>query len=69
GTFFPISVYPPVIQLAMELTPLFHAVGLLRGLAVGIFGLHELWDLAYMVVFASIAMWIALNRLEQRLIK
>ena len=69
GTFFPISVYPQVIQLAMELTPLFHAVGLLRGLAVGIFGLHELWDLAYMVVFASIALWIALNRLEQRLIK
>jgi len=69
GTFFPISVYPQVIQLAMELTPLFHAVGLLRGLAVGIFGLHELWDLAYLVVFASIALWIALTRLEQRLIK
>lgn len=69
GTFFPISVYPQVIQLAMELTPLFHAVGLLRGLAVGSFGLHEVWDLAYMGAFASIALWIALNRLEQRLIK
>ena len=69
GTFFPISVYPQVIQLAMELTPLVHAVGLLRGLAVGSFGLHELWDLAYLVAFASIALWIALTRLEQRLIK
>ncbi len=69
GTFFPISVYPQPIQLAMELTPLFHAVGLLRGLATGLLGWHELWDLAYLVAFGAIAMWIALNRLEQRLIK
>ena len=69
GTFFPISLYPQPIQLAMELTPLFHAVGLLRGLATGLLGWHELWDLAYMVAFGAIAMWIALNRLEQRLIK
>jgi len=69
GTFFPISLYPQPIQLAMELTPLFHAVGLLRGLATGLMGWHELWDLAYIVAFGAIAMWIALNRLEQRLIK
>ncbi len=69
GTFFPISLYPQPIQLAMELTPLFHAVGLLRGLATGLLGWHELWDLAYMIAFGSIALWIALNRLEQRLIK
>jgi lipooligosaccharide transport system permease protein len=69
GTFFPISFYPQPIQLAMELTPLFHAVGLLRGLATGLLGWHELWDLVYMVIFGAIAMWIALNRLEQRLVK
>jgi len=69
GTFFPIDLYPQPIQLAMELTPLFHAVGLLRGLATGLLGWHELWDLGYIVAFGAIAMWIALNRLEQRLIK
>jgi lipooligosaccharide transport system permease protein len=69
GTFFPISFYPQPIQLAMELTPLFHAVGLLRGLATGLLGWHELWDLVYIVIFGAIAMWIALNRLEQRLVK
>ena len=69
GTFFPISIYPQPIQLAMELTPLFHAVGLLRGLATGLLGWHELWDLGYLVAFGTIAMWIALNRLEHRLIK
>jgi lipooligosaccharide transport system permease protein len=69
GTFFPISFYPQPIQLAMELTPLFHAVGLLRGLATGLLGWHELWDLVYMVIFGTIAMWLALTRLEQRLVK
>jgi lipooligosaccharide transport system permease protein len=69
GTFFPISIYPLPIQVAMEATPLFHAIGLLRGLATGLVGLHELWDLVYLVAFGGIAMWIALNRLQQRLIK
>jgi lipooligosaccharide transport system permease protein len=69
GTFFPISVYPQPIQLVMELTPLFHAVGLQRGLATGVFGLHEAWDVAYLLVFGALTLWIALNRLEQRLIK
>ena len=71
GTFFPISVYDPypIIRIVMEATPLFHAVGLLRGLATGLIGLHELWDLIYIVAFGAIAMWIALNRLEHRLIK
>jgi len=69
GIFFPISVYPLPIQVAMEATPLFHAVGLLRGLATGLLGWHELWDLVYLVAFGAVAMWIALNRLEQRLVK
>jgi lipooligosaccharide transport system permease protein len=69
GTFFPISLYPQPIQLAMELTPLFHAVELLRGLATGVLGWHQLWDLGYLVAFGAISMWIAFNRLEQRLIK
>jgi len=71
GTFFPISVYDPypLIQVVMEATPLFHAISLLRGLATGIVGWHEVWDLGYLVVFGAITMWIALNRLQTRLIK
>ena len=69
GTFFPVSIYPQPIQLAMELTPLFHAVGMLRALATGLLGWHELWDLGYLLVFGAVAMWIALRRLEERLVK
>ena len=57
------------LKVVIELTPLFHAVSLLRGLATGLVGWHELWDLVYLMIFGAVAMWIALNRLEQRLIK
>ena len=47
ATFFPISVYPvPDPRIVIEATPLFHAVSLLRGLATGLVGWRELWDLA-----------------------
>jgi lipooligosaccharide transport system permease protein len=71
ATFFPISVYDPfpILKIVIEATPLFHAVSLLRGLATGLVGWHELWDLGYIVAFGAIAMWIALHRLEERLIK
>lgn len=68
GTFFPIDLYAQPIQLAMELTPLFHGVSLLRGLTTGVMGWHQLWDVGYLVAFASIAMAIALRRLEKRIV-
>ncbi len=68
GTFFPIDLYAQPIQLAMELTPLFHGVSLLRGLTTGAMGWHQLWDVGYLVAFASIAMMIALRRLEKRIV-
>lgn len=69
GTFFPISVYAQPIQLAMELTPLFHGVSLLRGLTTGSLGLPQLWDVGYLVAFGTLAMRLALRRLEERIIK
>lgn len=35
GTFFPLSVYPEPVRFLVELTPLYHAVELIRGLCVG----------------------------------
>ncbi len=68
GTFFPIEVFPQPIQLAMELTPLFHSVSLLRGLTTGALDWHQLWDIGYLVAFGAIAMAIALRRLEKRIV-
>jgi lipooligosaccharide transport system permease protein len=32
GTFFPLAVYPPVLRIVVECTPLYQGVALLRGL-------------------------------------
>ena len=69
GTFFPITVYPLPIQVFMELTPLYHSINLVRGLTIGALSVNQLWDLAYLLVFFAAMMWIAMNRMEKRLIK
>ena len=69
GTFFPIEAYPAPIQVFMELTPLYHAINLIRGLSLGVIGLAQLWDFVYLVVFFAISMWIAMRQMERKLIK
>jgi lipooligosaccharide transport system permease protein len=69
GTFFPISIYPVPIQVFMQVTPLFHSINLIRGLTTGTLSPSLLWDFGYLVVFFVAMMWIAMNRMEKRLIK
>ncbi len=69
GTFFPISVYPWFIQVFMQATPLYHAINLIRGLSTGIVGWAQAWDLAYLVGFFVICLWIAMRQMERKLIK
>ena len=69
GTFFPVSFYPLPIQLFMEITPLYHSINLIRGLTVGLVGIEQLWDFLYLLGFFALMMWIAITRMEKRLIK
>jgi lipooligosaccharide transport system permease protein len=69
GTFFPVEAYPVPIQLFMQLTPLYHAINLIRGLSLGLVGLPQLWDFVYLVVFFAICITIAMRQMEKRLIK
>jgi lipooligosaccharide transport system permease protein len=69
GTFFPISVYPEWLQVIVWLTPLFHAVELLRGLTTGIVEWVILVHVAYLAVFGGVAMVIARRRLAAKLVK
>jgi lipooligosaccharide transport system permease protein len=69
GTFFPISVYPLPIQVFMELTPLYHAIDLVRGLMTGILTWHQAWDFAYLLAFFAFFMWLATRQMERKLIK
>jgi lipooligosaccharide transport system permease protein len=68
GTFFPIDVYPEWLQFAVQLTPLYHAVELLRGLTTGVVTWTILVHIAYLGVFGSVAMVIARRRLATKLV-
>jgi lipooligosaccharide transport system permease protein len=68
GTFFPIDELPQWVQVVSQLNPLYHCVELVRGAVV--FGLEpaDLWNAAFLIIFA-IATWrLAIWRLEKRLI-
>jgi lipooligosaccharide transport system permease protein len=67
GTFSPIQDYPPLIRLLIDLTPLYHAVELVRGLTIG----HPSWDLfghgAYLTAMTGVALLVAGRRLSKAL--
>lgn len=63
GTFVPVRDYPAVLEVVVTLTPLYHAVELLRGLALW----RLEWDLlvsgAYLLVMVLGGLWVASRRL------
>jgi len=72
GVFFPISVYEevsPVIAWIIEALPLYRGVHLFRGLSTGTLEATMLFDVAYLVAFTAIGLWIAMGQMERRLVK
>jgi lipooligosaccharide transport system permease protein len=69
ATFFPISTYPPVLQLVVQLTPLYHGVDLIRSLALGIVGPQLIVHVVYLLVIGVIGLAIVSRRLDKLLLK
>ena len=69
GTFYPLSAYPPELQLAVQLTPLYHGVDLIRGLTTGALGPGLLVDAAYLAALGLVGLAIVSRRLEKLLLK
>jgi lipooligosaccharide transport system permease protein len=69
GTFYPISAYPPGLQLIVQLTPLYQGVALLRSLSLGLVGPGTLVHVAYLTVMGLIGLAIAWRRLDRLLLK
>ena len=70
GTFFPVDRLPDAIEFVAALTPLYHGVGLIRGLVLqtpepATWPIH----LAYLVAFILVAAWLAYRLLHRRLVK
>jgi lipooligosaccharide transport system permease protein len=69
GIFVPIEQFPGVVQWLMRLTPLYHAVALLRQLTTGAVQLTLVGHLAYLAIGGIVAFSVAMYRLERALIK
>jgi lipooligosaccharide transport system permease protein len=68
GTFYPITLYPAWAQLLVQLTPLYHAVDLLRGLTTGALSPWLIVDIAYLTALAGVALSIAALRIRRLLL-
>ncbi|MFC4589570.1 ABC transporter permease [Sphaerisporangium corydalis] len=61
-TFYPVTVYPRVVQFVVELLPLYHAIQLLRGLALGRIEPALLVSAAYLVIMGVLGLVVARRR-------
>ena len=68
ATFFPLSTYPGWLEAVVQVTPLYHAVSLLRGLTTGAVGAAQLVDVAYLAVLGVIGAMIAGRRIAKLLL-
>lgn len=67
-TFFPLSVYPEPLQVAVQCFPLYHAIEVMRALAMGDMDLSLLGHLSYFVVMAAVGTVVASRRLGKLLL-
>jgi lipooligosaccharide transport system permease protein len=68
ATFYPLSVYPHVIQIIVRCTPLYNAIDLMRALMLGAVGPYQLLNAAYLVVLGLIGLAIAGRRVDRLLL-
>jgi lipooligosaccharide transport system permease protein len=69
GTFYPLDAYPEAIRLAVQLTPLYQGVDLLRSLAVGHLDPVLLVHVAYLALMGIAGLWVVSRRLDKLLLK
>ncbi|MBC8093978.1 MAG: ABC transporter permease [Pseudonocardia sp.] len=68
-TFYPLSVYPPPLQVVVQCLPLYHAVELMRGLTTGAVHVGMLGNLAYFAVMIVLGVAVASRRLDALLLR
>ncbi len=69
GTFYPISAYPPLLQVVVEWSPLYQGVSLIRMFIAGPVDATALVHIAYLVVMGLIGLTIVSRRLDKLLRK
>lgn len=69
GTFYPITAYPPALQVVVEWTPLYQGVVLIRAMVTGVVDASALVHVAYLLVMGVIGLAIVSRRLDRLLRK
>jgi lipooligosaccharide transport system permease protein len=64
ATFYPLDVYPPAIQQALRVSPLYHGTEMLRSFALGSFDWSLVGHIAFLLVMGLIGLRIASRRLD-----
>jgi lipooligosaccharide transport system permease protein len=68
ATFYPLDIYPPVIQQITRISPLYHGVELIRAFTIGALDWSMVGHAAFLMAMAAIGMTIASRRLEKLLL-
>lgn len=69
ATFYPLSVYPTVVQWIIQALPLWHGVELLRQISVGVFTAATAVHVLYFVVMIVLGMLLTTGRLRTLFLK
>ncbi len=69
GTFYPITSYPPLLQLFVQVTPLYQGVDLIRSLILGAIGPGIVVHVVYLTVMGLLGLWVVSKRLDRLLLK
>ncbi|KRC52460.1 ABC transporter [Leifsonia sp. Root227] len=64
ATFYPLSVYPPAIQVVIQALPLWHGVELVRDLTTGAVDAGLLWHVLYFAVMIVLGLILTTRRLR-----
>lgn len=62
ATFYPLSVYPPAIQMVARLSPLYHGAALCRDLVLGVPGWHDVVHAGLLMAMAAVFLRLAGRR-------
>jgi lipooligosaccharide transport system permease protein len=66
GTFVPVATFPPVMQVIVRLTPLYHGVELVRGVALDRMAWDLSWHALYLVVVTVASLAFVARRMHRK---
>jgi lipooligosaccharide transport system permease protein len=69
ATFYPISVYPEVLEWIVRCLPLYHGIELIRSLTTGTAGAFQLVNVAYLLAMGLVGLRLSARRIDKLLLK